>query len=456
MTRKPERIRRSVRLGLFLRPHGHHLAAWRSPDVPAEGAHDIAYLRRVARLAEAGRFDFLFLADSLGVRATRQPDDALRRTSHVAHLEPVTLLAALSGATEHIGLVATASTTYWEPFHIARLFASLDHLSGGRAAWNIVTSNGIGETENFRSDGHPDHAARYARAREAVAVVRRLWDSFEDDAFVWDKAAGIALDLAKVHPADHHGAHFSVRGPLNIARPPQGHPVLVQAGGSAEGRDLAAATADVIFSVQVDRAEAEAFRTEIRTRAAAHGRDPDHVLVMPGLCPVIGASRAEAQERHAELQEKLHPALGLSMVSNLFGGADLSHLPLDGPVPALEETNASRQRLHVLSGLAGRDGLTLGGLARAIAGNRGHLQVFGTAADVADVIEDWIDGGAADGFNVMPAAMPGDFERFVAEVVPQLQRRGRFRTEYATATLRGNLGLPRPEHGARGAALRHG
>lgn len=443
--------RREAHLGLFLRPHGHHLAAWRHTDVPATGAHDISYLKGVARLAELGRFDFLFLADSLGVRATHQPDDAFRRTSHIAHFEPITLLSALSGATERIGLIATASTTYGEPFHIARLFASLDHLSGGRAGWNIVTSNGVGESENFRADAHPDHGARYARAREAVAVVTGLWDSWEDDAFVWDKVSGIAVDLAKMHPLRHRGTHFTVAGPLNIERSPQGHPVLIQAGASAEGRDFAAATAEVIFAVQTDREEAQGFRAEMRARAAALGRNPDHLLVMPGLCPVIGASRAEAEERYAELQALLHPVLGVSMVSNLFGGVDLSGHALDGPVPEFPDTNASRQRLRVLSAIADRQGLTLGGLARHIAGNRGHWQVFGTAADIADQIEDWLDRGAADGFNVMPAAMPGDFAAFVAEVVPELQRRGRFRRDYEGYTLRDHLGLPRPEHPARRA-----
>jgi alkanesulfonate monooxygenase len=437
-----------VKLGLFVRPHGHHLAAWRKADTPADRVLDFSYYRNIARRAESTKLDFVFFADSMGVRASHQPDDAFERTGHVAHFEPTSLLAALAVVTDRIGLVATASTTYHEPYHLARLFASLDHLSGGRAGWNIVTSNGVGEAENFGSGEHPAHAARYDRARESVRVVERLWDSSEDDAFVWDKDSGIALDLRKLHLASHKGRHFSVRGPLNVERPPQGHPVLVQAGGSDEGCDFAAATAEVIFSVQTELDLAQAFYADMKARAASYGRNPNHLLIMPGLCPVIGATRSEAQAKYAELQELLHPALGLSMVSNLLGGIDLSGYPLDGPVPEAQHTIASKLRRDMLLGLAHREKMTLGDLARHIAGTRGHHQVVGTAVDVADRIEQWVVEGGADGFNILPAAMPGNFEDFARLVVPELQRRGLFRTDYEGSTLRQHLGLPRPAHPA--------
>lgn len=444
--------RRRLALGLFVRPHGHHLAAWRAPGTPAGRELDPHYFRWIARRAEEARFDFVFLADSMGVRASRQPDEAFRRTGHVAHFEPITLLSALAGATERIGLIATASTTYYEPFHIARLFGSLDHLSGGRAGWNIVTSNGIGEAENFGRARHPDREARYRRAHEVLAVVKRLWDSWEDDAFVWDKASGVAFDLAKLHRADHVGEHFSVRGPLNLPRPPQGYPVLVQAGGSEEGRDFAAATAEVIFSVQTEIEPAQAFYRDIKQRAAELGRDPRQLLVMPGLCPVIGRSRAEAREKHERLQALLDPELGISMVSNLLDGVDLSACPRNEPLPPVATTNASRMRLDALMRMSEQEGLTLADLARRVAGTRGHHQVFGTPSDIADRIEKWLEADAADGFNVMPAQLPDDLEAFRTLVMPELQRRGLLPSTYSGSTLREHLGLRRPRHPARTVA----
>ena len=432
-----------LNLGLFIRAHGHHLAAWRSPGTPADAGVNLSHYRRIAQTAERGKLDFIFLADSVGVRASEQPMDAFRRSAHIAHFEPITLLSALSGATERIGLAATASTTYNEPYSIARQFASLDLLSEGRAAWNVVTSNGIGEAANFGRDPHLEHALRYHRAEEFLDVVKALWDSWEDDAFIWDKKSGLVFDPDKLHMPHHNGEHFSVRGPLNVSRPPQGHPVIIQAGGSGPGRDLAARTAEVIFAVHANLGDAQTFYSDIKERVQRAGRSPGHLKVMPGLCPIVGSSRAHAQERYEALQELLDPGLAVSQVSNLLD-MDLSGYPLDGPVPELTGTTASKTRLKLLTDVARQEGLTLLQLARRISGTRGHYQLIGTAADIADEMQAWFEGSAADGFTIMPADLPHGLDEFIDGVVPELQRRGLFRTEYAGRTLREHLDLPRP------------
>lgn len=431
---------RKLRLGAFLMQYGHHVAAWRHPDAPADAGQDFAHYRRLAQTAERGLFDAIFFADGLAVRGE---NEVAARTAHADHFEPITLLSALSAVTERIGLIATVSTTYHEPFNLARKFASLDHLSGGRAGWNLVTSASEAEAQNFNLDAQLPHALRYQRAREYVEVVRKLWDSWEDDAFVRDKASGQYFDPAKVHVAEHRGSHFQVRGPLNVARPPQGYPVLVQAGASDDGRELAAATAEVIFTAWQERDDAQAFYQDIKTRAAAYGRRPEEILIMPGVFPVIGRTEEEAAEKYAAIQALIHPSVGLGLLSGLIG-ADLSGYDIDGPLPELPETNGNKSRQALMYDIARREKLTIRQLYERVAGARGHRTILGTPTSIADQLEDWFVHGAADGFNIMGPVLPGGLEEFVTLVIPELQRRGLFRTEYEGRTLRENLGLARP------------
>ncbi|WP_343720046.1 LLM class flavin-dependent oxidoreductase, partial [Achromobacter dolens] len=313
---------RQIKLGAFLMQTGHHIAAWRHPEAQADAPVNFRHYVELARRAEAAKFDAIFLADSVGVRNTDLP--SLSRTARSDHFEPLTLLSALAAVTEKIGLIATVSTTYNEPYHVARKFASLDHISGGRSGWNLVTSSGQGEAQNFNLDEHVEHARRYARAAEFHDVVLGLWDSWEDDAFLRDKASGQYFDPAKLHPLRHRGEHFSVRGPLNVSRSPQGRPVVVQAGASPAGRDLAARTAEVIFVAHQTFDEAQAFYRDIKGRAVAYGRDPDDIKIMPGIFPVIGRTQAEAEDKFARLQDLIHPVVGVQLLSNMIGGFDLS------------------------------------------------------------------------------------------------------------------------------------
>lgn len=438
--------RRQLKLGAFLYPTGHHVAAWRHPEAQADAGVNFAHYAEVARKAEAAKFDLLFLADSAGVRGNDLPALSRTATRYVAQFEPITLLSALSAVTERIGLVATASTTYNEPFHIARKFASLDHLSNGRAGWNLVTSSNEAEAQNFSRDAHPAHADRYARAREFAEVVRGLWDTWEDDAFPRDKDSGVYFDPEKLHILEHKGPHFQVRGPLNVARPPQGHPVVVQAGASDAGRELAAETAEVIFTATPTLAEAQAFYSDVKGRLAKYGREPDDLKILPGVFPVVGRTEAEAQEKFEQLQALIHPVVGLSLLSGLSAGLDLSTYPLDGPLPELPATNASKSRQQLVIDLARREGLTIRQLYLRVAGARGHWQVVGTAEQIVDQLEDRFVNGGADGFNIMPPYLPGGLDDFIALVIPELRRRGLFRTEYEGRTLRENLGLKRPAH----------
>ncbi|MCR0982978.1 LLM class flavin-dependent oxidoreductase [Roseomonas populi] len=439
---------RQISLGLFLLSTGHHIAGWRHPDAWAGMPMDVRAYAEVARQAEAARFDMLFLADNNCVPQTDWP--AVRRTTREHILEPISLLSALAMVTERIGLVATGSTTYSEPYHTARSFGTLDHVSGGRAGWNIVTTSNANEAWNFGRESHLAHGDRYKRAAEFVEVTKGLWDSFEDDAFLKDKESGVYFDAAKLRVLEHKGEHFSVKGPLNLSRPPQGYPVLVQAGGSDAGRDLAARTAEVIFSVNQTLPEAQAFYADIKARLSAHGRDADSVKVMPGLFPVVGRTRAEAEDRMAELQRLLHPDVGLSILSFLTGGFDFSPYDVDGPLPDLPDTDVGKARLKVIADLARRENLTIRQLYERIAVSRGHHIVVGSAEEVADDMQQWFEERGADGFNVMPPTFPEGFRAFCELVVPELQRRGLFRTAYTGATLREHLGLPRPAHAARG------
>jgi alkanesulfonate monooxygenase len=434
-----------LRLGAFLQANGHHVAAWRHPGTQADVGVNFGHYRELAELAERGKFDMVFLADGVAVRERSDDDAAFVRLGRVTSFEPLTLYSALSAVTKHIGFVATASTTYNEPYHVARLFASLDHLSGGRAGWNVVTSHSEAEALNFNRDAHLDHAIRYRRAQEFVDVVTGLWDSWEDDAFLRDKETGVFFDLNKLHVLNHKGEFFKVRGPLNVARSPQGYPVVVQAGSSEAGQELAARTAEVIFTAWQTLEEAQRFYRAVKDKLAKYGRSPEQLKVMPGVMPVIGRSEQEARDKYQLLQELIHPSVGLNMLRNIAPGVDLSRYPLDGPFPKdLPETNGSKTRQKLLVDLAEREGLSIRQLYLSVAGARGHWTIFGTPQSIADQLEEWFVNGAADGFNVMPPYLPGGLTEFIEQVIPELQRRGLFRTEYEGRTLRENLGLERP------------
>jgi FMN-dependent oxidoreductase (nitrilotriacetate monooxygenase family) len=429
MTRK-----RQIHLGLFLQGAGHHVSGWRHPDAES-GSENFDLLRRVTQMAEAAKFDMVFLADGLTSGTDAHP-------SMVARLEPLTLLAALAMVTDKIGLAATSSTTYGEPYHTARAFSSIDHLSHGRAAWNIVTTSYARTANNF-SKTHPEHDERYAVAEEYVNVVRGLWDSWDDDAFPKDKERGVYADPSKVHVLDHQGKYYSVKGPLNIPRAPQGHPVLIQAGSSGPGQDLAARTADIVFTAQQSIAEAQVFYKSLKERVAGFGRDPASVAVMPGFLPVVGRTLAEASEKLIELDKWTDIASAMPLLEERLGHS-LSDYDLDGPLPDLPISDQLRSRAELLTALAKREGLTIRQLALRVAAGRGHHIVIGTAVDVADRMQAWFENGAADGFNVMPPFFPGGLEEFNQQVVPILQERGLFRTEYEGTTLRDHLGIDRP------------
>lgn len=431
---------RQMSLGAFLMATGHHIAAWRHPDVPADPL-DFASYRRAAEIAEAACFDALFIADSVAA-----PSDAL--ASHSArsvYFEPLTLLSALSALTERIGLIATATTSYNEPYHIARKYASLDHLSGGRAGWNLVTSDAAAEAGNFGRSAHIPHAERYARAREFQQVVQGLWDSWADDAFLRDKASGVFHHPDAVRALDHVGEHFRVRGPLNVARSPQGRPVLVQAGSSETGRELAAESAEVVFTAQPSLARAQAFYADLKGRLQRYGRDEQSLKIMPGVFVVVGRSAAEAQDKYQQFQALVDPRVGVALLGRMLGNFDLSGYPLDGPLPELPPTeDGQRSRQQLLTELAGNEQLTLAELGRRIAGGRGHYSLVGTPTQIADQLQAWFEGRAADGFNVLVPHLPLGLEDFATQVVPELQRRGLFRRQYQGRTLRDHLGLSRP------------
>ena len=446
--------RRQLRLGAFIMATGHHIAAWRHPGSVADSGTNIDHYIQVAQSAERGLFDQVFVADSPGIYQ-RGDDASLSRYGRHSYFEPVTLWSALAAVTRHIGFVATATTTYEDPFTLARKFASLDHISKGRAAWNVVTTSSENVYGNFGFDKHPDPELRYERAHEFIDVVKGLWDSFEDDAFIRDPQSGVYLDPAKLHTLNHVGKHFKVKGPLNLGRPPQGYPVIVQAGSSEPGRELAAATAEAIFTAWTSLAEAQAFYRDVKGRLAKYGRTADELLILPGISPVIGRTQAEAEKKWNDLQKLIHPAVGLGVLSHFWPGEDLTKWDLDAQPPYYPEAPKGRNsRLHVVLELAKRERLTVRQLYEYLAGARGHWVVVGTPQKIADDIQNWFENGAADGFNVMPPVLPESLDEFVDLVIPELQRRGLFRTAYEGTTLRGNLGLKRPpnQHVLRRAA----
>jgi FMN-dependent oxidoreductase (nitrilotriacetate monooxygenase family) len=436
--------RREMHLGLFLLPPGHHVAAWRHPRTPADGDLDFDYLTTLAKTAERGLFDMLFLSDGLGVRINYADAVALSKWGHIVYFEPITLLSALAKVTTSIGLAATSSATYHEPFNTARQFASLDWLSRGRAAWNIVTSMTDAEAQNFNLDRQPDHDARYRRAHEFLEVATGLWDSWDDSAFVYDKSKGRSFEPGALHILDHRGEFFSVRGPLNIARCPQGRPVLIQAGSSAVGQDFAARWADVIFTAQDNIVDAKQFYSATRARLAAHNRDENAVRVLPGVCAVIGRTVAEAEDKFAELQDLVDSTLGLGLLTGLLGGIDLAQIDPDDPLPQVQPTQGGQSRQSLLLRRAARDGLSIRELYMQLTATRGHLFVLGDPVMVADTLEEWFRDEACDGFNFMPAQLPDGLNDFVTLVIPELQKRGLFRTAYTGSTLRDHLGLLRP------------
>ncbi|MER5599416.1 LLM class flavin-dependent oxidoreductase [Streptomyces sp. NPDC002265] len=430
---------RRIRLAASVKGLGYHASGWMISGVPPLA--DFGLYRRMAEIAERGLFDMLFIPDRLAAAMYDVPRGALGRASTVTDLEPLTVLAALSPLTHSIGLAATMSTTFQEPYTIARFFASLDHVSGGRAAWNVVTSTLKEEARNHGMETMPPKAVRYARAEEAVDVVTGLWDSWDADAFVRDTRTGRYFDPAKVRRLEHHGPHFRVDGPLNVPRTPTGRPVVVQAGASPAGRELAGRTAEIVYTVQNDLSEAQTYYADVKERAVAHGRDPAGLLVLPGILPVLGETRAAARDRLHRLQEQIDPQLGLAHLALFLG--DLSELDLDGPIPDLDDDPAVPSRRRLWLQMAHERNLTIRQLYQTTAIANGHLEAVGTATDVADVMEEWFTQGAADGFNVMSALAPHDLEGFVRLVVPELQRRGLFRSRYESTTLRGNLGLER-------------
>ena len=431
-----------MKLGLFLAGPGQHIAAWRHPSTDANAGQSLRHYVNLAQLGERALFDFVFNADT---QATFGPDDIdVWKRNTVGHrIEPITLLGALAAVTQHIGLVATATTTYLDPFHVARMFASLDQLSEGRSGWNLVTSSAPAEALNFSHAAHAAHGDRYERAAEFVQVVLGLWDTFEDDAFVLDKAAGLFFDPAKLHMLNHKGRHFQVRGPLMMRRSPQGRPVIVHAGQSEAGRTLAAQSAEVVFSVEQDIEKGRAFYADLKSRAARNGRPLNSILIMPGVLAVVGRSKAEAEDKFGQLQSLIHPEVGVAMLSEMVG-MDLSPFPLDGPLPDVPLTNSQQGRQKVIVDMARREGLTIRQLYQRASPARAHRTIVGTATDIADSLEHWYTSGAADGFNILNVTFPDGFADFAELVVPELQRRKLFRTVYEGRTLRDNLGLPRP------------
>lgn len=434
-----------LRLGAFFNPTGHHVASWRHPKAQADAGINFKHYAEIARTAERGKFDMVFLADNACVREANI--EALSRSAqYIANFEPITLISALAAVTERIGLTCTASTSYNEPYHIARKFASLDHISGGRAGWNLVTSGMAAEAYNFNRDAHYGHAERYRRANEFAEVVLALWDSWDDDAFVRDKESGLFFDPAKLHVLNHKGEHFKVRGPLNIPRPPQGRPVIVQAGTSDDGMDVAAHFAEVIFSAHLTLESCKEYFKEVKTRAQdKFGRNPDHLKVMPGLSAYVGRTEEEANEKYEYQNSLMHPIVAREILSTVLGGVDLSPYPFDGPLPDdLPMSQGSQSTFKYVTDLAKRDNLSIRQIAQVVAGARAKMVVKGTAEQIADHMEQWYVEEAADGFNIMPPYLPGALDDFVELVIPELQRRGLFRTEYTGRTLREHLGLPRP------------
>jgi FMN-dependent oxidoreductase (nitrilotriacetate monooxygenase family) len=436
----PAGPQRQMHLNAFLLGVGHHEAAWRLPSAIPVAVLDAEHYRHLARVAERGTFDSVFLADKLSIGHNI-------RHNAVSLLEPTVLLANMAAATDRIGLIATVSTSFNEPYNLARRLSSLDHISGGRAGWNIVTSYTDDEARNFGADHLESHDLRYRRAEEFVGLVRALWDSWEDGAFVHDKSSGVFADSTAVHDVGHAGEFYQVHGALTLPRSPQGHPLLVQAGASEAGRSFAAEHADAVFTAHQYASDARAFYGDVKARAAAAGRDPDHVKILPGLVPVLGSTEAAARRLADELGSLIVSDYAVRQLSNLLE-TDLTGRPLDAllpPLPPVEEINGNKSRYALIAGMAERESLTIRQVLARLAGGRGHWELVGTPEQIADVMATWFTTGAADGFNVMPPQLPTGLETFVERVVPELRKRGLFRVGYTAHTLRGHYGIPRPQ-----------
>jgi len=424
---------------------GHHVAAWRHPESQTDDVLSFDLYRKLAQTAERGKFDMIFFADGYAVHD--RDGVGIEQTVNVRP-DPLTLLSALSVVTNHIGLTATASTTYNEPFHLARKFATIDHLSRGRAAWNVVTSSSEAEALNFSKDHHLEHSIRYERAEEFVEVVKKLWDSWEDNALLIDRESARFADPALVHQLNHKGKWFSVKGPLNISRPVQGHPVIIQAGSSESGKELAAKTAEVIFTAWQTLGEARNFYRDVKGRLKKYGRSEESLKIMPGVFPVIGRNEKEAIEKKQHLAELIPEKVGVGLLSALIS-YDLSNYPVDEPLPDLpdiKDINGAKTRFQLVKDLGDRENLTIRQLYQRVAGARGHREIKGTPIQIADQLQEWFEHGAADGFNIMPPYLPGGLDDFVNLVIPELQNRGLFREEYTGQTLRDHLGLQRPSN----------
>ena len=442
---------RQLHLNLFIHSRGHHEASWRHPLASPLALTDIRYYQDLAQRAEAAHFDAIFLADQLALG-----DDVAQAAR--TWLEPITVLAAVAAVTSRIGLIATASTTYPEPFNLARQFGSLDHISAGRAGWNVVTSWLAAAAGNYGGSGQVTHADRYAQAEEYLTVVKGLWDSWAEDAVLDDRAVGRYANPDRIRPINHQGEHYQVAGPLNLPRTPQGRPVLVQAGSSDVGRRFAARHAEAVFTAHLEKATAQAFYADLKRLAAEEGRGPEQLLILPGLSPMIASTEAEARRMARETDELCDPEVGRKRLSGRFGGHDFSHLPLDRPLttddfPDPGSVEAARSRTEVILGLVRRQHPTLRQLLATLAGARGHFTFAGTPEQVADLIGDWFVDGAADGFNIMPPLLPAMLDVFSAEVIPILQQRRLFRTAYEGSTLREHYGLDRPASAFAEAAL---
>jgi FMN-dependent oxidoreductase (nitrilotriacetate monooxygenase family) len=444
MTQRPGKLH----LNAFLMSVGHHEAAWRLPESDPFASTSVEHYQNLARIAERGQLDSLFLADGpvLWTDIGQRP---------AGTLEPTVLLTALAGVTRRIGLIATASTTYNEPYNLARRFGSLDHLSRGRAGWNIVTTAGLDAAKNFNLTELPAHAERYARAAEFVDVCLKLWDSWADEAPLGDKERGVWGDDSKLYPPRHVGRHFRVEGALNLPRSPQGYPLLVQAGSSQDGKELAARYAEAVFTAQQTLEDAQGFYADLKGRTRALGRDPETIKILPGIVPVLGGTEAEASAREAELDRLLSPEYAKRQLAQVLR-LDPSVLQLDAELPAdlpsEDAIESQKSRYTLIVNLARRERLTVRQLLGRLGGGRGHRTFSGTPEQVADTLVSWWENGAADGFNVMPAVLPSGLVDFVEQVVPILQRRGVFRSEYEGSTLRDHYGLARPEN--RNTAIR--
>ena len=439
---------RKLRFGAFFSVPSCHPTGWRHPEAIAETDLSMKHLLDMARTAERGLLDCLFFQDSVAIPGSTATYGGLPfrlKSGRQAHIEPVSAIAALAAITSRIGLVSTCTTSYNEPYNVARRFLTIDHISGGRAGWNLVTSQAEDEAVNFGRDQHFEHGVRYDRAAEFHDVVIGLWDSWEDDAFLRDKKSGMWFDYDKMHILRHRGKHFTVRGPLNVARSPQGRPVVAQAGSSDTGMELAARTADMVFTAQTTIKEGQEFCNDMRSRVTKYGRGPEDIRIFPGIMPIVGRTETEAREKYEELRSLVDDGVGIAGVARLAGGVDIFACDPDGPLPELKPSNAARARQEMIIAM-GKRGMTIREIGRVLAMSQAHRVLYGTPTQLADDMQAWLEAGACDGFNLLFPHYPKPLEEWVTMVVPELQRRGIFRTEYEGKTFRENLGVPIPKN----------